>query len=50
LSRLVLEPIYFRLDYPRRFALLDNVQRAILDHCPPFHSSAPRLATFKGTQ
>ena len=32
LSRLALEPVYFRLDYPRRFELLDNVQRAILDH------------------
>jgi hypothetical protein len=34
LSRLVLEPVYFRLDYPRRFELLDDVQRAILDHNP----------------
>jgi hypothetical protein len=45
LSRLALEPVYFRLDYPRRFELLGNVQRAILDHCPSFRSSAPPSAT-----
>jgi hypothetical protein len=45
LSRLALEPVYFRLDYPRRFELLDDVQRAILDHCPPFRSSAPPSTT-----
>jgi hypothetical protein len=33
LSRLVLEPIYFRLDYPRRFEALGDVQNAILNHC-----------------
>jgi len=33
LSRLALESVYFRLDYPRRFELLDDVQRAIVRDC-----------------
>ena len=35
LSRMVSQPIYYRLDYPRRFEMLGEVQGAILRHCGP---------------
>lgn len=33
LSRLVARRIYFRLEYPRKFELLPEISRAILNHC-----------------
>ena len=33
LSSLVRLPIYYRLDYPRRFEMLGEVRQAILRHC-----------------
>ena len=35
LSRMVSQRIYYRLDYPRRFERLGEVQGAILRHCGP---------------
>jgi hypothetical protein len=35
LSRMVSQRIYYRLDYPRRFEMLGEVQGAILRHCGP---------------